>query len=94
MDIPFLGGDVLVLRLAGFVCLGLFDLLECLVVSLALALEIKILTARLLEPGYRYHRLREAFSKFYRRHYDFVSGFNTGQSLSEPEFLWRLGVQI
>ena len=30
----------------------------------------KILTAKLLKPGFRYHKLRRAFSKFYRRHFD------------------------
>ena len=28
----------------------------------------KSLTAKLLQQGYRYHTLRKAFSKFYRRH--------------------------
>ena len=28
----------------------------------------KCLTAKLLRQGYRYHKLRKAFSKFYRRH--------------------------
>ena len=52
----------------------------------------QILTAKLLKQGYRYHKLRKTFSKFYRRHYDLVSKFNTGlksllkQGLSEPEF--------
>ena len=42
--------------------------------------------------AYRYHKLRKAFSKFYRRHSDLVSKFNVGlksllqQGLSEPEF--------
>ena len=42
--------------------------------------------------GYRYHKLRKAFSKFYRRHFDIVSKYNVGlktlllQGLSEPEF--------
>ena len=42
--------------------------------------------------GYRYHKLRKTFSKFYRRHYELVSKFNVGlktllhQGLSEPEF--------
>ena len=42
--------------------------------------------------GYRYHKLRKAFSKFYRRHYKLISKFNVGlksllhQGLSEPEF--------
>ena len=28
----------------------------------------KTLTAKLLRQGYRYHKLRKTFSKFYRRH--------------------------
>ena len=31
-----------------------------------------------LNQGYRYHKLRKAFSKFYRRHSDLVSKFNVG----------------
>ena len=31
------------------------------------------LTAKLLQQGYRYHKLRKVFSKFYRRHYELVS---------------------
>ena len=52
----------------------------------------KCLTAKLLKQGYRYHKLRKAFSKLYRRHDDLVSKFNVGlksllhQGLSEPEF--------
>ena len=30
----------------------------------------KCSTAKLLQQGYRYHKLRNTFSKFYRRHYD------------------------
>ena len=49
-------------------------------------------TAKLLQQGYRYHKLRKTFSKFYRRHYELVSKFNVElktllhQGLSEPEF--------
>ena len=52
----------------------------------------KSLTAKLLQQGYRYHKLRKTFSKFYRRHYELVSKFRVGlkillhQGLSEPEF--------
>ena len=52
----------------------------------------KVLTAKLLSQGYRYHKLRKAFSKFYRRHFDIVSKYNVGlktpllEDLSEPEF--------
>ena len=52
----------------------------------------KCLTAKLLKQGYRYHKLRKAISKFYRRHYELISKFNVGLKsllhlgLSEPEF--------
>ena len=51
----------------------------------------KDLTAKLLIQGYRYHKLRKAVLKFYRRHFDSVSKYNVGlktlllQGLSEPE---------
>ena len=52
----------------------------------------KCLTAKLLQQGYRYHKLRKTFSKFYRRHYEWISKYNVGlktllnEGLSEPEF--------
>ena len=52
----------------------------------------KVSTANLLRQGYRYHKVRKAFSKFYRRHFDIVSKYNVRlktlllQGLSEPEF--------
>ena len=39
----------------------------------------KFLTAKLLQQGYRYHKLRKTFSKFYRRHYELISKLNVGQ---------------
>ena len=48
--------------------------------------------AKHLQQGYRYHKLRKTFSKFYRRHYELISKFNVGlktllrEGLSEPEF--------
>ena len=51
----------------------------------------KSLTAKLLQQGYWYHKLRKTFSKFYRRHFELVFKFNVGlkpllhQGLSEPE---------
>ena len=38
----------------------------------------KVLTAKLLRQGFRYHRIRKAFSKFYLRHFDIVSKYNVG----------------
>ena len=52
----------------------------------------KSLTAKLLQQGYQYHKLRKTFSKFYGPHYELVSKFNVElktllhQGLSEPEF--------
>ena len=52
----------------------------------------KVLTEKLLRQGYRYHKIRKSFSKFYRRHFDIVSKYNVGletllqQDLSESEF--------
>ena len=40
----------------------------------------KVLTAKLLGQGYRYHKLRTAFSKFYRRHFDLVAKYNKNTS--------------
>ena len=47
---------------------------------------------KLLKQGYRYHKLRKTFSKFYRQYYDLISKFQVGlksllhQGLSEPDF--------
>ena len=52
----------------------------------------KCLRAKLLKQRYRYHKLCESFSKFYRRHYELISKFNVGlkrilrDGLSEPKF--------
>ena len=36
----------------------------------------KALTGKLLQQGYRYHKLRKAFSKFHRRHSELVEKYN------------------
>ena len=38
----------------------------------------KCLTAKLIKQGYRYHKLRKAFSKFNRRFYELISKFSVG----------------
>ena len=54
--------------------------------------HLNVLTAKLLRQGYRYHKIRKAFSKFYRRHFDIVSKYTVRlktlllEGLSEPEF--------
>ena len=50
------------------------------------------LTAKLLKQGYRYHKIRKAFSKFYHRHPELITKYNIGlktllqQGISEPIF--------
>ena len=52
----------------------------------------KVLTAKLLSQGYRYNKIRKAFSKFCWWHFDIMSKYNVGlktllrQGLSKPEF--------
>ena len=36
----------------------------------------KFLTAKLLKHGYRYHKLRKAISKFYRRHFELIEKYH------------------
>ena len=54
----------------------------------------KVLTAKLLKQGYRYHKLHKAFSKFYWWHFDLESKCNVGlkalllQGLLEPKFFY------
>ena len=48
------------------------------------------LSAKLLRQGYRYHKIRKVFSKFYYRHSEFIVKYNIGfktllqQGISEP----------
>ena len=50
------------------------------------------LTAKSLKQGYRYHKIRKAFSKFYHRHSELIVKYNIGlkillqQDISEPIF--------
>ena len=52
----------------------------------------KFLTDRLLKQGYRYHKLRKAFSKFYRRLFELIEKYHVSlkklmqQGISNPEF--------
>ena len=58
----------------------------------------KVLTSKFLRQRYSYHKIRKAFSNFYRRHFHMVSKYNVGlktlllQGLSEPEFYGDLAV--
>ena len=73
---------------------GLFYLSESCEVSIPKRVGVGSVSAwkLLYDQGYRYHKLRKAFSKFYRQNYEMISKCNVGlksllhQGLSEPEF--------
>ena len=60
----------------------------------------KAVTDKLLKQGYRYHKLRKAFSKFYHRHSELAEKYNVNlskllqQGISEPEFYGDLVYRI
>ena len=43
------------------------------------------LTAKLLKQGYRYHRIRKAFSKFYHRYSEIIVKYNIGLKTLLPQ---------
>ena len=92
VNFPFLDGDVLRSTSYG---VYISQLIRFARVSSHVAnfnARRKSLTAKLLQQGYLYHKLRKTFSKVYRRHHELVSKFNVGlktllhQGLSESEF--------
>ena len=46
----------------------------------------KFLTAKLLKQGYRYHKLRKAFSKFYRWHFELIEKYTEFHSQRNSVF--------
>ena len=58
----------------------------------SLRIDHIIWTAKLLKQGYRYHKIRKAFSKFYYRHSELIVKYSIGlktllqQGISEPIF--------
>ena len=60
----------------------------------------KALNAKLLKQDYHYHKLRKTFSKFYRRHSEFVEKYNVSLrkllqlGISEREFYGDLVYRI
>ena len=92
MNFPFLDGDVPRSASYGVYISQLIRFARVSSYVDDLNTRSKVLTAKLLRQGYRYHKLRKGFSKFYRRHFDIVSKYNVGlktlllQGLSGPEF--------
>ena len=92
VNFPFLDGDVPRRPFYGVYISPLIRFSRVCIYVKDFNVRNKCLTAKLLKHGYLYHKLRKAFSKFYRRHYELISNFNVGlksllhQGLSEPEF--------
>ena len=96
MNFPFLDGDVPRLTFYGVYISQLIRFARVSSHVDNFNTRNTVLTAKLLRQGYRYHKLRKAFPKFYRRHFDLVFKYNVGlktlllQGLSEPEFYGEL----
>ena len=71
---------------------GVLDEILNLIESFSEGFFFLLLTGKFLRQGYRYHKIRKTYTKFYRRHFDIVSKYDAGlktlllQDLSEPEF--------
>ena len=59
-----------------YIFLSLFVLLECALMLMTSTTKNLFLTAKLLKQGYRYHKIRKAFSKFYYRHSELIRRFS------------------
>ena len=92
VNFPFLDGDVP--RSPSYVVYisQLIVLLECALMLMTSTTETYFLTAKLLKQGYRNHKIRKVFSKFYHRHSELIVKYNIGlktllqQGISEPIF--------
>ena len=71
-----LGGPVMV-----YIYLNLFALHEHFCHDNDFNNHNKFLTAKLLKQGYRYHKLRKAFSKCYRRHFELIEKYHVIMSV-------------
>ena len=73
-----------------YIFLSLFVLQEYVLMLMTSSTESNFLTAKLLKQGYRYHKFRKAFSKFYHRHSELKHNIGLKillqQGISEPIF--------
>ena len=92
VNFPFLDGDVPRSTLYGVYISQLIRSARASSIVADFNTHNKLLTQKLLKQGYRYHKLRNTFSKFYRQYYDLITKFQVGlksllpQRLSEPDF--------
>ena len=100
VNFPFLDGDVPLCTSYGIYISQLIRFARASSNVSGFSCRNKALTAKLLKQGYRYHKLRRAFSKFYRRHSELVEKYNVSlrkllqQGISEPDFYGDLVYRI
>ena len=63
-----------------YIFLSLFVLLVCFNVDDFNNRKL-LFTAKLLKQGYRYHKIRKTFSKFFHRHSELIVKYNNGLKL-------------
>ena len=54
----------------------------------------ELLTQKLLKQGYRYHKLRKTFSKFYTRYYDGYLNSKLDLNLASAKDFWNLNSMV
>ena len=92
VNFPFLDGDVPRSASYGVYISKLIHFSRASSYVADFSIHNKFLTQKLLKQGYRYHKLRKTFSKFYRRYYDLITKFQVGlksllrEGLLEPDF--------
>ena len=92
VNFPFLDGDVPCLTSYGVYISQLIRFARVSSYVGDVNTRNKVLAAKLLKQGYKYHTLRKPFSKFYWRHFHKVSKYNVGlktlllQGVLTPEF--------
>ena len=74
VNFPWLSGDIPRLPSYG-IYISQFDLLDVVLAFLISILKNLQITSKLLTQGYRYHKLRKTFGKFFRSYSEFLSKF-------------------
>ena len=81
VNIPFLDGDVPHATSYGVYISQLIHFARASSYVADFNTRNKLLTQKLVKQGYRYHKLRKTFTKFYRPYYDLISKFQVGLDL-------------
>ena len=97
VDFPWLSGDVPRLQSYGVCISQLVRFARC-CTSVSIPKKLQI-TSKLLTKGYRYHKLRKSFGKFFRSYSDLLSNFGEisltlSEGISPPVFYCDLAYKL